>query len=263
MRLAQDVLVIDVGNSKSLAVLFRGGREIVRFRIARGPHPNRTWKAVCGAIAEVGGAAVPAVVASVAPRAGREAIRSLARAGWVHVHEVAWNDPWPYSVALQEPWTVGVDRLANVAGLRALGFRRAIAIDVGTAVTCDVLGPAGFTGGLILPGLELVAAALHRGTAHLPHVRVAARPPLIGRDTRSSLASGIYHGTFLGLGGIAHGLQARLGPGARVVTTGAQGADLAELGPPSWTHFPDLTLWGLRLLASRLGRAGTRRHKTK
>jgi type III pantothenate kinase len=155
---------------------------------------------------------------------------------------------------MRTPWTVGVDRLANVAGLRAAGLRSGIAVDVGTAITIDVLSAGRFEGGLILPGFELQAQALRLHTQQLPHVLVHGGAALVGRDTRSAIEAGIEHGTALGVAAVVD----RLASGRNRVPvrlTGGRADLVARWGRPVWRHDPSLLVRGLCLLGARLGRA--------
>ncbi len=70
------------------------------------------------------------------------------------------------------PSQLGCDRFAAAIGARALEPGKALVIATcGTATTIDALSADGvFLGGMILPGLGLMAASLARNTAQLPHV---------------------------------------------------------------------------------------------
>ncbi len=72
----------------------------------------------------------------------------------------------------REPAQLGCDRFAALIGARALFPDQPLVVATcGTATTIDPLQADGrFAGGMILPGLTLMAAALARNTAQLPHV---------------------------------------------------------------------------------------------
>ncbi len=82
--------------------------------------------------------------------------------------------------AYRDPAQLGCDRFAAAIGARALAPGQALVVATcGTATTIDAVSADGvFRGGMILPGLGLMAAALARGTAQLPQVQFtpAARP---------------------------------------------------------------------------------------
>jgi type III pantothenate kinase len=70
----------------------------------------------------------------------------------------------------RNPAQLGCDRFAAALGARALEPARALVVATcGTATTIDALTAEGdFIGGMILPGLGLMAASLARSTAQLP-----------------------------------------------------------------------------------------------
>ena len=260
--LAADLLAVDVGNSKLLAALFRAGRERLRVRIDYNSAPPARWAAswarALRALREVGGGPVPVLVASVAPRRAAIIERQLRAAGYARIRQAGWRDPWPFAIRVRNPATLGVDRLANVAGLVALGFRSGVAIDAGTAITVDVLDRRRLRGGLILPGFALAARALHAQTEQLPQVRPLRAPALVGRDTRAALQSGIHHGLVGAVGAVAVAARRQLEPGAVIVFTGGDGERFwAECRLPGARFEPDLLLLGLRRLGRRIfaGRA--------
>jgi type III pantothenate kinase len=72
----------------------------------------------------------------------------------------------------RDPLQLGADRMAAAIGAVALYPAQPLIIATcGTATTVDAVSPdAAFLGGMILPGLGLMASALARGTAQLPLV---------------------------------------------------------------------------------------------
>ena len=81
--------------------------------------------------------------------------------------------------AYRKPAQLGCDRFAAALGARALEpEKRLIVATCGTATTIDALcADSVFLGGMILPGLGLMAASLARNTAQLPQVSAAAALP--------------------------------------------------------------------------------------
>ena len=151
--------------------------------------------------------------------------------------------------------TLGADRLANLAGALAVyGPPPLIVVDFGTAATCNVLDARGrFLGGTIAPGLAAVTGYLPARAAQLPPIRLAGPPPAaIGRSTTAAMRAGAllgYRGLVLEILGR---LRAELGTPARVIATGGDAAFLRDrLDLPFDAVAPDLTLHGLRVIASR------------
>ena len=89
---------------------------------------------------------------------------------------------------------LGSDRFAAAIGARALAPGQDVVVATcGTATTVDAITLDGrFIGGMILPGLALMAGSLARNTAQLPQVTPgAAPPPLFGANTDDAIISGV------------------------------------------------------------------------
>ena len=151
--------------------------------------------------------------------------------------------------------TLGADRIANMAGALALyGPGPLIVVDFGTAATFNALDAEGkFLGGVIAPGLRLVAEGLTARTALLPPVRLDGPfPQAIGRNTPGALRAGALIGFRGMVREIVAGLRARLGEETRVVATGGDARRVAPWGALGYAVVnPELTLHGLRVIAAR------------
>jgi type III pantothenate kinase len=93
----------------------------------------------------------------------------------------------------RDPARLGCDRFAAAVGARALAPGKAVIVATcGTATTIDAISADGrFAGGMILPGLALMASSLARNTAQLPQVAPGARlPPLFADNTDDAIVSG-------------------------------------------------------------------------
>ena len=132
--------------------------------------------------------------------------------------------------------------------------RAAIVVDLGSAITVDVVSPDGaFLGGAILPGIAMSARALHEFTDLLPlepMSELAQPPAALGKTTSACLQAGLYWGA---IGGVRE-LIARLGTELakpQLFVTGGAGAAAAGLltgpGESPATLVPHLTLAGIAL----------------
>jgi type III pantothenate kinase len=170
---------------------------------------------------------------------------------------VVIDDPrsLPLHVLVDRPDRVGIDRLLDAV---AVNSRRgagspAVVIDAGSAVTVDWVDETGaFHGGAILPGLRLMAQALHEHTALLPLIDPPRQPPpLPGKATPAALAAGVYWAV---AGGVM-GLIAEYGRcAAGLPEVYLTGGDASALLPalPAARHWPEMTLEGVRLTAEVL-----------
>ncbi|MFL6658617.1 MAG: type III pantothenate kinase [Massilia sp.] len=95
--------------------------------------------------------------------------------------------------AYRQPAQLGCDRFAAALGARALEpNQRLIVATCGTATTVDALcADSVFLGGMILPGLGLMAASLARNTAQLPQVLAGRSLPAgFADNTDDAILSG-------------------------------------------------------------------------
>ncbi|MGS0740378.1 type III pantothenate kinase [Glaciimonas sp. GG7] len=95
--------------------------------------------------------------------------------------------------AYRHPAQLGCDRFATAIGAHRLYPRQALLLATcGTATTIDAISADGvFSGGMILPGLGLMASALAGGTAQLPLIRDhAVIPAPFADNTDDAIISG-------------------------------------------------------------------------
>ncbi|HXX92315.1 MAG TPA: type III pantothenate kinase [Planctomycetota bacterium] len=192
--------VIDVGNTRTKRALFDGGR----LRPFRGPVDG--WIGV-----RVGKGAVP-------PRT------------------LLLGTDFPPLVR-NRARSVGADRLAQASGAWVRARGPCVVVALGTAITIDVVSARGvFEGGLIAPGLGLMARALHEHTRLLPQVRPARRTSAVGRRTREAIEAGL---SLAAEGLIRMALAQHRG---RIFGTGGDAGLFRELFDE---HVPELGLEGI------------------
>ena len=138
-----------------------------------------------------------AAVCSVVPLAGGHIYHVLGNILSGRVLDINSSLTLPFELDYNPPSALGADRLALCAYSSRLREDHAvIALDIGTATTFDVLGSGGkYLGGMILPGLDLMATVLHDRTAKLPDVRISEPPiSLLGKTTHDCIQSGVFWG---------------------------------------------------------------------
>lgn len=126
--------------------------------------------------------------------------------------------------AYERPWQLGADRWAALIGARALLGSTCLVVCAGTATTIDRLDATGlFRGGLILPGFDLMRAALASNTAQLPFAEGVFRSE--PRNTMDAIVSGCLQAQ---LGAVERMFAAIASePGACCLLTGGGAAPLA------------------------------------
>ena len=158
----------------------------------------------------------------------------------------------PVQNCYKDPKQVGQDRLVCAFAASELYGRPAIVIDLGTAITLDGISARGeYLGGIIVPGIQLTTETLFERTALLPLVQFEFPGSLIGRDTKTSILSGIYYGYGEMLKGLIGLLKKKISPRARVIVTGGHAELMAGyLKGRVDAVDKDLAMKGIALLAS-------------
>jgi type III pantothenate kinase len=147
----------------------------------------------------------------------------------------------------QDPSKLGADRWAALIAARALVTGAAVAVVAGTTVTVNALSREGdFLGGLILPGLDMMADALTRGTAGLPRAHGQFAP--FPQNTADAIASGAIQSVCGAIERMRGELAARGAEPHILLSGGAAEILNAHLGQSSFI-VPNLVLEGLRVIA--------------
>lgn len=151
------------------------------------------------------------------------------------------------------PGQLGCDRFAAMIGAHALvPDRPLIVATCGTATTIDALTADGlFVGGMILPGLGVMAASLARNTAQLPqvpqHIAVAAT---FADNTDEAIVSGCIAAQTGAIERAAAALTERFGAAQCIVSGGAASAVAPHLSLPC-RLVDNLVLVGLQTVSMK------------
>jgi type III pantothenate kinase len=255
------LLALDIGNTEITVGLFRKNDLEAHWRMTT--NPDRTpdeWGSAMGGFLVQGGHSpneVRAVcLASVAPPVTQSIVQGIALSTGCSGIAVDARTPLPVTLDVDEPFTVGADRIVNVLAAVELFHADSVVVDFGTATTFDcVTADARFLGGAIMPGLRTSADQLTRRTAKLPATELRAPARVIGRRTEECIQAGVLYGAADAVDGMVRRIVAEW-PGTtrpRVVATGGLAPIVAPLSTSIEHVDPDLTLRGLRIAAGHLG----------
>lgn len=247
-------LVIDVGNTETLVGVFRAEatEPVATWRISTGvPRTPDEYRLLLESLLEgskVGpGDLVQSVVASVVP-ATTDVVKTtleelLGRAPLVVDSQL----DLPIRLDVEEPRTVGADRIVNTLGAKLLFRRDTIVVDLGTATTFDCITAEGvFMGGVIAPGIQAGIEWLGRRTAKLPGVELRPPEAVIGRRTEACIRSGVFYSAVDAIDGMVHRIREEWERvDALVVATGGYAAVLGSHSGTVDRVEPFLTLQGL------------------
>jgi len=250
------LLTFDVGNTETTLGLYDGATLRAHWRImtdvARTPDEfgvllRGLLAGEAIALEEVGGVAIGSVVPPVtAPLA--EACRRWLSGTRVEIIDA--RSPLPITLHVDEPLTVGADRIINTLAASRKYRRDAIVVDLGTATTFDcITRDAVFLGGVIAPGVRSSAETLFRRTSKLPATELVAPARAIGTRTEECIRAGVMFGAAESIDGIVRRIKAEWPSAEEPLVIGTGG--LAELFAPLCRSFdevdPYLTLYGLSL----------------
>ncbi len=151
-------------------------------------------------------------------------------------------------IRTDRPTEVGADLVAAAIGAIEGYGAPAVVIGFGTATTFGAVSQDGaYIGAAIAPGIQISIDALVERTAKLPQVALHAPKSAIGRETVSSLQSGIVFGVVGQVEGLVARIRAEIGAHARVIATGGLADGVAKQTPMIHAVDPHLTFTGLRL----------------
>ncbi len=172
-----------------------------------------------------------------------------------------WVNPASYTgmpILYRNPADVGADRIVNGVAAFEKYRQSLIIIDFGTATTFDSISAKGeYLGGAISPGIMIAAEALFMKASKLPRVEIY-RPPVsvIGKDTTTSIQSGIIYGYAGLVDGMVRRIRDEMGSAPKVIATGGLAELMHNVSETIEAVEPLLTLDGLRIIAAEMGQGG-------
>lgn len=251
------LLALDIGNTNTVAGLFRGPALLHHWRLPTQREATAdglamqlldlfAYHGLAGR--EVGAVAVACVVPPLLMAVDEMSRRYFGRPPLV----VGPGVDTGIAVRYENPREVGADRVVNAAAAYAAYGGPAIVIDFGTATTFDAISAEGeYLGGAIAPGIGISLAALFREAAMLPRIELARPDRAIGRNTVDSIRSGTVFGFAGQVDALVGRIRAELGGRAFAVATGGLAALIAAECETVDAIDPLLTLTGLRLIHQR------------
>ena len=241
------LLAIDVGNTNITFGIFKGNKVIKRFNIPTNAYNSKNLNKNLGKLN-----IEDAIVCSVVPHVTRILEKDLRRALRKSPLIIGKTLKVPIKNLYRNPKQVGQDRLVNAFAAVKLYGAPLIVVDFGTAITFDVISKdKEYLGGMILPGLRISLDALAQRTALLPKVALEKPRGLIGRDTKSSMLSGIVFGFAALTDDLAMRIKKSIGKGAKVIGTGGNINLIGKYCRKINKVDDNLTLKGLNLIYNR------------
>ncbi len=248
------ILVIDMGNTTTVAGIFDGDNLIAHWRLSSILHTaDELGIYLLNLLAtknikpsDIKGTAFASVVPSL-DFSMNEAVKNYFGITPLQVNAKTKID---MKILVRNPNEVGADRIVNAVAGREKYGSPIIVIDYGTAITFDAVSPEGdYLGGPIAPGLQSGISALFSKAAKLPQVALAIPENIIPYNTETAIQSGIVYGN----AGLTDRIieMMREHPGlekAKVIATGGHAGLMAKVSKKIDVVDSWLTLEGLKII---------------
>jgi len=255
------IIAADIGNSTVTIGILKGtGIDVYRIgsRPVLTPSDYKMSLRNFMDISRVPGAA-GAVICSVVPDVVEPLSEALKDICECQPMIVTNSSAFGLTLDVENPDTLGTDRVASAMGALRIADPPIAIIDFGTATTVNFVAPgpdgtAVFIGGAILPGLGLMGHALASNTSQLPRVDQGGVVRLPGKNTQESILAGLTYATAGGVERILEEVEQATGLKYRVIVTGGLLEYAAAFIRRPTRREPALTLRGLFAMYEQNGR---------
>ena len=132
-----------------------------------------------------------AILSSVVPQLNHPVLEAVEKVTGIRPLLVGAGIRTGLNIRMDQPKQVGSDQIVDAVGALAEYGAPVIIIDFGTATTFSLVD---YSGGVIIPGLQVAVDSLVTRTAQLPRISLEAPPKVIGRNTVDCMASGAVYG---------------------------------------------------------------------
>ena len=159
-------------------------------------------------------------------------------------------------IVTPNPQQIGADRIVDAVAAYEIYGGPVLVIDYGTATTYDMVDATGaFLGGITAPGIRISAKALWEDAAKLPEIEIKKPDNILGKDTITSMQSGLVFGQIGQTEYIIKKVKEEMGlPDLKVVATGGLGRIIASETDSIDVYDPNLTLKGIHLIYKKQNR---------
>jgi type III pantothenate kinase len=250
-----NIIAVDIGNTNIGIGLFLDGKEEF-IRMIPGQSESDLRKCLVDAWSRVpvletsteGKRYGAIVVCSVKP-VWTEMVRHIVEEDLNEKVQVVGEDiPLPMTAWVDEPRKVGTDRVVAASAAYAVVEDAVVVVDLGTAVTIDLVDEHGvFQGGVICPGFAISAQALSEHTAQLPVVTVHRPDGPYGKNTADAINCGLYYSIIGAMEEIIRRYAEQIGRWPQTIITGSGAETIKDDCPFVDNYVPHLVVKGIVL----------------
>lgn len=252
------VLLMDVGNTNIVVGVVDGDKKVLDFRLSTDYKKTSDEVSIQLitmfqisklSIEEIEGC----IISSVVPNVMYTLEHSVRKLFGIAPLIVGPGIKTGMNLKIDNPKEIGADRIVNAVAAYQKYKKELIIIDFGTATTfCHIRKNGDYNGGLIVPGLKISSDALFEKAAKLPRIEIVKTERVIGKNTVTSMQSGILLGYVGQTEYIIDKMKAEMkelyGEDPIVVATGGFSALISKETSKIDKVEPYLTLEGLKIL---------------
>lgn len=255
------ILTIDVGNTNITCGVFDDGEIVAFFRITtKMPRTSDEYGMILGNLLEQNDIhptdIKDAIICSVVPNVMHSLRGGLVKYFHITPIIVEAGIKTGIRIVTSNPQQIGADRIVDAVGAYEIYGGPVLVIDFGTATTYDFVDADGaFLGGITAPGIRISAQALWEDAAKLPEIEIKKPDSILGKDTITSMQSGIVYGQIGQTEYIISSVKEEVGlDNIKTVVTGGLGRIIADEIPSVDVYDPNLTLKGTYLVYKKQNR---------
>ena len=255
------ILTIDVGNTNITCGVFEKDELTVTFRITtKMPRTSDEYGMLLSNLLEQNhikpSDIKDAIICSVVPNVMHSLRSGLIKYFDITPIIVEAGIKTGIKVVTPNPQQIGADRIVDAVGAYEIYGGPVLVIDFGTATTYDFIDENGaFLGGITAPGIRISAKALWEDAAKLPEIEIKKPDAILGKDTITSMQSGIVYGQIGQTEYIINKVKEEVGlDNVKTVVTGGLGRIIAEEVKTIDVYDPTLTLKGTYLIYQKQNR---------
>lgn len=246
------ILTIDVGNTNITCGVFREDVLAASFRITtKMPRTSDEYGMILSNLLERNDIQTfdieDAIICSVVPNVMHSLRGGLVKYFHITPIVVEAGIKTGIRIVTPNPQQIGADRIVDAVGAYEIYGGPVLVIDFGTATTYDFVDEKGaFLGGITAPGIRISAKALWEDAAKLPEIEIKKPDQILGKDTITSMQSGLVYGQIGQTEYIINKVKEEVGlDNVKTVVTGGLGRIIASETDAVDVYDKDLTLKGI------------------
>lgn len=255
------ILTIDVGNTNITCGVFKGDEIAATFRITtKMPRTSDEYGMTLNTLLEQNRIKASdikdAIICSVVPNVMHSLQGGLVKYFHITPIVVEAGIKTGIRIVTPNPQQIGADRIADAVGAYEIYGGPVLVIDFGTATTYDFVDESGaFLGGITAPGIRISARALWEDAAKLPEIEIKKPASLLGKDTITSMQSGLVYGQIGQTEYLISKVKEEVGlANVKTVVTGGLGRIIANETSAIDVYDPTLTLKGIHFVYKKQNR---------